>query len=246
MKTDKKHYYLIDGLRGLAIINMVLFHFLYDVNVVYGNSPYWFRQPLIHIWQQCICFSFILIAGISFHFSRSNMKRGFLLNFYGIVITIVTLIFLPSEVIWFGILNFIGCAILLLALIQKPLQKLMPVAGIVISVFLFIFTYHIDDGYLGFFSYPLITIPDFIYQFRILTIFGLPFPGFSSSDYFPIFPWFFLFLCGYFFWSLLSDRKNILSFAEHKIPLLSTLGRYSIWIYLAHQPLSILICELLF
>jgi len=31
MEAQKKRYYLVDGIRGVAIVNMVVFHFLYDV-----------------------------------------------------------------------------------------------------------------------------------------------------------------------------------------------------------------------
>lgn len=31
---EQKRYLLIDGIRGLAIVNMVAFHFLYDVNEI--------------------------------------------------------------------------------------------------------------------------------------------------------------------------------------------------------------------
>ena len=164
MKNDRKHYYLIDGIRGFAILNMVLFHFLYDVNIVYGKCPHWYTYPTVHIWQQFICFSFIFISGISFHFSHRNLKRGLLLNFYGIAITVITLLFLPSETIWFGILNFIGCAILLLCLLEKLLKKFPPIPGLLSAILLFILTYHIEDGYIGFSTYPFIAIPKFFYQ----------------------------------------------------------------------------------
>ena len=34
--------------------------------------------------------------------------------------------------------------------------------------------------------------------------------------------------------------------AAHKIPILSLVGKKTIWIYLLHQPISMLICNLLF
>ena len=36
---QKKRYELIDGIRGLAMVNMVIFHFLYDVFIIYGRDP---------------------------------------------------------------------------------------------------------------------------------------------------------------------------------------------------------------
>ena len=40
-KKPKKRYDLIDALRGLALINMVLYHFSYDIFVIYGQNPDW-------------------------------------------------------------------------------------------------------------------------------------------------------------------------------------------------------------
>ena len=34
----KTRYYLVDALRGLALINMVLYHFSYDIFVIYRGS----------------------------------------------------------------------------------------------------------------------------------------------------------------------------------------------------------------
>ena len=104
---DDRRCHLIDALRGLALVNMLAYHFLYDVMVVYGRDPRWYLHPAVHVWQQYICCSFILIAGFSFHWGQKhNLRRGLLLNLCGLVITAVTLIVMPTEAIWFGILNF--------------------------------------------------------------------------------------------------------------------------------------------
>ena len=34
MEAQKKRYCLVDGIRGVAIVNMAVFHFLYDVFIV--------------------------------------------------------------------------------------------------------------------------------------------------------------------------------------------------------------------
>ena len=40
MQNKEKRYFLIDGIRGAAIINMVLFHFLYDIFIVYEKKDH--------------------------------------------------------------------------------------------------------------------------------------------------------------------------------------------------------------
>jgi len=49
MQEEKVRYYFVDGIRGVAIINMVIFHFLYDVYIVYEKSPTWYSLPAIHM-----------------------------------------------------------------------------------------------------------------------------------------------------------------------------------------------------
>ncbi|MCX4269309.1 MAG: heparan-alpha-glucosaminide N-acetyltransferase domain-containing protein [Lachnospiraceae bacterium] len=243
METGKIRYFLVDGIRGFAVINMAVFHFLYDVFIIYGKNPFWYGLPMIHIWQQMICQSFIFISGFVWRWGmEGNLRRGIRLNLYGFLISFVTWTVIPSEAVWFGILNFMGCAVLLLVPLQKGIREIPSEWGIGICFLLFIFCRRIQDGFIG----MGIPVWDMLYSIKILTPLGFPFPGFRSSDYFPIIPWLFLYLCGYFFNDIFRKHDTWQLTAQYKVPFLSLIGSRTIWIYLLHQPISMLVCSLLF
>ncbi len=243
---ERERYRLVDALRGLAVVNMVAYHFLFDYFEVLGRDPQWHARPEIYLWQQGICCSFILIAGFSWHLGRAhNLRRGLLLNVWGLVITGVTLLVLPSEAIWFGILNCIGCSVLLALALERPLEKTPPWLGLALCFGLFLLLKHAQTGFLSLGSLRLVRLPAWLYC-RALTPLGFPYPGFRSSDYAPILPWFFLFLCGFFFYYLFEKRPAWRSAARRPIPLLSFIGQKSLLIYLLHQPLCMLVCWLFF
>lgn len=240
----KTRYYLVDALRGLALINMVLYHFSYDIFVIYGQSPDWLGSTAAFLWQQGICWSFILISGFSWRFGAANsLKRGLLLNGLGLLITAVTWLAIPDEVILFGILNFIGCGVLLTIPFSKSGEKIPPLLGAGICLILFALTYHIQKGYLQI-GGEILRLPDGLYS-GIFTILGFPGPGFYSSDYFPILPWIFLYWTGWFLYPVFMKSKGIRSLLSVRIPLLSVIGRKTIWVYVLHQPILMGICILL-
>ena len=142
MKEEKIRYYFVDGIRGIAIINMVIFHFLYDVYIVYEKSPTWYSLPAIHIWQQTICCTFIFISGFVWVWGKEkNLRRGIIFNLLGLLISIITLVVIPAQTIWFGILNFMGCAILLTLPLEKLLKKIPAIYGMAIYFLLFLVCY---------------------------------------------------------------------------------------------------------
>ena len=241
IEKTKNRYYFVDALRGLALINMVLYHFSYDIFVIYGQNPDWLGSPAAFCWQQAICWSFILISGFSWRFGKAgNLKRGLFLNGLGLLITAVTWLVIPDEVIFFGILNFIGCAVLLTIPFSKLGEKIPPLLGAGICLILFALTYHIQSGYLQI-GGEILRLPDALYS-GVLTILGFPGPGFYSSDYFPILPWIFLYWTGWFLYPLIMKSKGIRRFLSIRIPLLSSIGKKTIWVYVLHQPILMGIC----
>lgn len=233
----------VDSARGLAMINAVAYHFLFDVCIVYGQDPGWIRYTGVFVWQQYICWSFILISGLAWPWGRHQLRRGLELNFWGLVITAVTVLAVPDSAIWFGVLSFLGCAMLLLIPLHGPLERVPPAAGAAGSFALFALCRNIQRGELAF---GLIRLPPALYTTRVLTPLGFPYEGFRSSDYFPILPWFFLYLTGWFLGRLLRDRGVLDRLARVHLPPLTWIGQRSIWTYLLHQPVCMALCMLIF
>ena len=73
----KQRYELLDTLRGFSLVNMVLYHFIWDLIYIFSvidNA----LPNLFYIWQQFICSSFIFISdtAFSFHFPSKYPPPG--------------------------------------------------------------------------------------------------------------------------------------------------------------------------
>ena len=233
----KERYHLLDGIRGLALISIIGYHGMYDLVELYHISADWFWKTPGYLWQQGSCWTFILLSGFCWNLGRAPLRRGLVIFGWGCVISIVTFLFMPSERILFGILTLIGTAMMLMIPLSKICEKIPATIGLLLSGTLFFITRNINDHTFGFESIILGSVPDVLYQGIGMTFLGFPRPGFYSSDYFSLFPWMFLYLCGYFLYRMLIPYERIKAWLKCPLGVFSTLGRYSLWLYLLHQPL---------
>lgn len=227
---------LIDAIRGFAVVNMILCHLLYDLFCVYSLRPGYSGEPAVILWELSIGCTFIIISGVSIHFSRHGYRRGLIVLCGALVVTLLTMFFIPSEIIWFGVLNFLGCAILITFALRKALMRIDARWGAGTCLLLFAVMFGLPDGYLGFFGLRIISLPEALYQSPYLAFFGLPSKGFHSADYYPLVPWLFLYFFGFFLWVIIKE-KGWDAYFRRRIPVLSVIGRYSFVIYMLHQPL---------
>jgi uncharacterized membrane protein len=231
---------LIDELRGLAIILMIIYHVFYQ-EVLWGflNSKMLDNQIVDGI-RLSSEFLFITIAGISSSFSRSNYRRGLICIYCGILITIITYLFVPSELISFGILHFLGTSIVLYELLRNRMRKIDDLDGIVISLMFFVLTYLIfyEEVYLK--EFMKIPWMDYLMKNGYLNFIGIKSSSFVSSDFFPIVPWVFLFFGGGFIGEKIKKRIKFKEKVNHKyFSILRFLGRHSLFIYMVHVPIII-------
>ena len=78
LRTKTSRMWLPDALRGLALLNMLAYHAMYDWVYVFGHESSWYNiwAPGCHVWQQYICWSFILLSGFSFPLAKRPAKNG--------------------------------------------------------------------------------------------------------------------------------------------------------------------------
>ena len=238
-------YGLIDAIRGFAVVNMIVCHLLYDLFWVYSLDPAYADKPAVLLWEQGIGVCFFIVSGASIHFSQHGYRRGLFALLGAFAVTLLTLIFVPSELIWFGALHFLGWAILITYALRGVLVKLRPAVGAGVSLMLFAILYGLPQGYLGFFSLRVVSLPASLYGSPYLAFIGLPSKGFHSADYYPLLPWIFLYWFGFFLWGIVREQGwDVL--LKTRIPVLSFVGRHSFVIYMLHQPILFGIFYLIF
>ncbi len=229
-------FWEVDALRGVAIVMMVIYHFVYDLyffqitDTIFTN-PFWFY------FQRVTASTFIVLVGVSLaitaqraqergvpgwtHLSKL-VRRGLRIFGWGLVISLGTYFALgPDLYIRFGILHFIGVSILLAYpfLRWRWVNALLGVALIIGGKFL---------------------------QRQTFDLPWLVWLGFEPAnhvyvDYFPVIPWFGVVLLGIFAGNTLyraQGRTVRLPDLSHIWPVkaLQRMGQHSLPIYLLHQP----------
>ncbi len=228
---------LIDTIRGIALINMILYHFVWDIVFILGVDVPFYRTNAGYIWQQSICWTFIFISGFSFSLSKKPLKNGIKVFICGIIISAATIIAMPQNRVLFGILTFIGSAIIITCLLDKILIKVPPLIGIIISFLSFIITKNVNRGNLGFESIQLIPLPQQLYNNYLTAFFGFQPSDFYSTDYFSILPWIFLFLTGYYFHKNIKKAGKLEIYFKNGIIPIAFIGKHTLIIYMVHQPI---------
>lgn len=232
----------IDLIRGITIIEMISYHFLWDLVYLYNADIPWYKSHGAYIWQQSICWTFILLAGFSWHLGKKHMKRGLWAFGGGVVVSLVTAIVLPNDRVRYGVLTLIGSCILIWILLDKVLKKIPAGVGVSVSFVLFLILRSWTKQDPIQLSDNLLNVT---WWKSVLAYIGFPQAGFSSTDYFPLLPWIFLFATGYFLYSFLQEKGMINRlFGKWKVPGINFLGKHSLIIYMIHQPICYVVAFL--
>lgn len=234
---NKNRYYILDAIRGFALLNMILYHASWDLVYMFDVNWSWYRSNGAYIWQQCICWTFIILSGFCYSFGRKKLKRGMLVFLCGLLISIITCTLMPESRVLFGILTLLGSCMLLMLPLETLFKKMNPYLGFFVSFSVFVFIRNINNGFLGFEKWNLIQVPSNLYKNLFTAYIGFPANNFYSTDYFALLPWFFLFLTGFFLHHIFKKNNWLKNFAPHVCKPLEWIGKHSLPIYVAHQPI---------
>lgn len=227
----------IDSLRGIAILMMVTYHLLWDLQELAGfpvnvYEGFWFY------FQVCTASLFLLVVGISLSQSYKRDKgketggnlwqkyifRGLRIYVWGLVITVATYFFDPYAFVRFGILHLIGFSIM----VSYPFLRFRW-ANL-------------------FFGIAVILLRQYIYYLNLdvswLNWLGLDATPRAAIDFFSVLPWFGMVLIGIFIGNTLYfntiDKVHLPDLSQFlTVRILVSLGRKSLTIYLVHQPIII-------
>lgn len=221
----------LDTLRGITLISMIAYHASWDLVYLFGVRWPWYRSFGAYVWQQSICWTFILLSGFCLHLGRHRVRRGLAAFAGGAIVSVVTIVMMPESRVFCGVLTLLGTATLLSVPLEPLLRRIPARAGLAGSFLLFMLLRDVNEGFLGFEGARVAALPEGLYRNLFTACLGFPPNGFFSTDYFSLFPWFFLFLTGYFLYGLRRDTPCRL-----RLPLATAMGRHSLIIYLLHQP----------
>ena len=216
----RRRFDVLDAWRTLAIVLMAAYHFLYDLYIFGVISADRLVSAPLNVLERFICCSFILLAGASARFSRNNLRHGLVVLGAGLVVEIGAAV--AGQTIRFGVLMLLGSSMVLWHVLRKGLQRL-PGWSVAVGSGVLFFAARWWTGRTA------VSVP-WLYPLGFIS------PGFYSADYFPLLPWFFLFLIGTALggWCLEHRENRLLTVSLPRA--LTWPGRHSLMIYVLHQP----------
>ena len=233
MANSKPRIWELDALRGVCILCVLVVHFLFDLSFFGGldlTLPAWY--VFLQEYGGAI---FVVLSGVCVTLGSKSVRRGLIVFACGMLITAVTYGMYrlgmsgADVVVKFGVLHLLGVCMLVYPAFKKLPPAMLTVLGLVIAI----------TGY----AIRGVVVPQ-----HWLFPLGLTYEGFTSSDYFPLFPQLGYFLIGAAIGkTAYREKRTLLPGAFQQTPVARFFcwcGRQSLFIYLLHQPIVYGLLEL--
>lgn len=226
---NHNRFELIDVLRGLAVLQMMAYHFCFllrefRIGVMdFYYNPFWFNFRILIVTQ------FLTIVGVSLKIAAdgglnltSYFKRLLQLLIYGTIVIITSYVVDPERIVIFGILQFI-----LIASIIGLLFVRFTWPNILLGIL---------------FCFIGITVTSPLFDDPLLNWFGLVTAKPVTLDYVPLLPWFGLVIIGIYIGHLMIHNQKFSYARSWQCNNLLTrffalVGRHSLNLYMAHMPI---------
>lgn len=203
----KEQYRVLNLLELLAFINLFVFYTVFNINVVYGGDPQWQFSESCALWQKYTIWSIVVLTGMTFTQSNNVLLKGIAFLVAGLVMTLVSGVLLPEQMIYFGIFTFLGVAMLVVQGLHWWLKKSPGSCGWLLCAIAYDLTRHLPDGVIIWQGKVIGHVPQALYT-TVTTWLGFPVKGFSTMEYVPVLPYLFLFLCGVYFFQFLTEHEK--------------------------------------
>jgi len=232
---------LVDALRGVAITMMIAYHFCFDLT--YYRWTDWAMLDDVRwiAWRTAIVTSFLFVAGLSLAlrddreqrrgagwFDPAFLRRWAQIAAAALLVTVGSTILFPDRFIYFGVLHFVALAVWLCRRAPRLGGWGIAVGAVALALGLSVAHPAFDPrwvNWIGFAAQKPLT-----------------------EDYVPLFPWIGVVLIGCATGALWGRRgfglPPSLASAWKAVPTriratLAAMGRWSLTIYLLHQPLML-------
>lgn len=227
--TGRNRIYWLDLARASLVLAMIAYHFYWDLVYFHmiNETPY--KAYLSKIFAHAIAAGFLFISGFSIVISSQG--NGFFKKFLwrlwkilsaSLVISYITYLIFPQDFIYFGILHQIALSSILIVCLLRANY----VIDFLIAIAIFTLTYILQDTNI---------------TNSLLPYLGLTKNIKPSVDFVPIFPWTAFSIIGSGAAKLYlknnSIRPNSPTICNICRKITLTLSKYSLLIYLLHQPI---------
>ena len=256
----------LDFLRGCALTLMMFHHTIGDLYDIYHQDfvafqhSYWFYQ----VGRPLVLIVFLAVSGASSRFSRNSMKRGFRMVIVAIAATALSIFvdsFAGTGLLLFNVIHVVALSTVVYALLERLAVRLKWIPDPSVETSgedeeAVSYRPHLFPGLLIIIGMVSIFISTLIQPVLppyssnpLLIILGTPASGIHQLDHMPLFPWVGFFLSGAAVGHTLYATGQAFTRHEGRFYRLTRpirfLGRHSLWVYLVHQPIILLILFLL-